>query len=196
MAQEVAAAVDAAEEVDCSVDDVDCSELKAAAEIVVEMEEAAMQQEAAAAVTVEAVTNAVDEVETEGGAAAEEAAAKVKAKEQAEAAVVAVAGAVTEPITTEPTRPKVGDEVSFVDTDGDVVAIKVVSRGVVDFYINGELKIKDSVMLQTGSSLELRGIDVSSWLYKLSNGNFVEEIVEQTTPPEPADIVRALKLLS
>lgn len=187
--------MDAAEEVDCSVDDVDCSELKAAAEIVVEMEEAAMQQEAAEAVTVEAVTNAVDEVETEGGAAAEEAAAKVKAKEQAEAAVVAVAGSVTEP-KTRPTRPRVGDEVSFVDTDGDVVAIEVVSRGVVDFYINGELKIKDSVMLQTGSSLELRGIDVSSWLYKLSNGNFVETIVEQTTPPEPADIVRALKLLS
>ena len=188
---EVVAAVDAAEEAAAEA----ASELKAASESVQGLEEATVQQEAAEEAAVEAVSKAVAEVEMEGKGAAKEAAAKAKAKEQAEAAVVAAAGAVAEP-TKPPTRPRVGDEVDFVDTDGDRVAIKLVSRGVVDFYVNGELKIKDCVVLQTGSSLELRGIDVSSWLYKFSNGNFVEEIVEQTTPPDSADIERALKLLS
>jgi len=187
---EVVAAVDAAEEAAAEA----ASELKAASESVQGLEEAAVQQEAAEEAAVEAVS-AVDEVEPESEAVAKEAAAKAKAREQAEAAVVAAAGAVTEPMKP-PTRPRVGDEVTFVDTDGDRVAIKLVSKGVVDFYVNGELKIKDSVMLQMGSSIELRGIDVSSWLYKFSNGNFVEEIVEQTTPPESADVERALKLLS
>ena len=74
--------------------------------------------------------------------------------------------------------------------------LELVAQGRVDYSVNGELRIKDAVLRQRGSAIELAGKDVSSWLSKLSGGAISEEIREKTTPPDAADVDRALVLAS
>ena len=87
-----------------------------------------------------------------------------------------------------------GDTVSFVDGDGDTVLLELVAQGRVDYSVNGALRIKDAVLRRRGGAIELTGQDVSSWLFKLSGGAINEEIREATTPPDEADVERALVL--
>ena len=84
----------------------------------------------------------------------------------------------------------------FVDSDGDAVLLELVAQGRVDYSVNGALRIKDAVLRQRGAAIELTGQDVSSWLFKVSGGAIKEEIREETTPPDDADVERALVLAS
>ena len=71
-----------------------------------------------------------------------------------------------------------------------------VAQGRVDYSVNGALRIRDAVVRRRGRAIELVGKDVSSWLSKVSGGAISEEIREQTTPPDEADVERALRLAS
>jgi len=76
------------------------------------------------------------------------------------------------------------------------VLLELVAQGRVDYSVNGALRIRDAVVRRRGRAIELVGKDVSSWLSKVSGGAISEEIREQTTPPDEADVERALRLAS
>ena len=52
--------------------------------------------------------------------------------------------------------------------DGDSVLLELVAQGRVDYSVNGALRIKEAVLRRRGGAIELRGKDVSSWLFKVS----------------------------
>ena len=85
-------------------------------------------------------------------------------------------------------------DVSFEDTDGDVVGAQERGR-YVDYFSGGELKIKDGRLERDGRSLLISGIDQSDWKFKFTNGEFKTEIVDQTTPRDPAAVDRAMELV-
>ena len=74
--------------------------------------------------------------------------------------------------------------------------LELVAQGRVDYSVNGALRIRDAVVRRRGRAIELVGKDVSSWLSKVSGGAISEEIREKTTPPDAADVDRALVLAS
>ena len=86
-------------------------------------------------------------------------------------------------------------DLSFTDTDGDSIALKKATGGRVDFYVNGKLKMEAAVVAAKGSSLELQGIDANDWKYKF-NANFKTYITDRLTPSDPADVEKALALVS
>ena len=89
-------------------------------------------------------------------------------------------------------------ELEFRDKDGDVIKLRRCGGSVVDYMVNGELKIKDAV-LETGPGpepwIKLSGIDRLDWKFKLSNGSFKDIIIDLTVPSDPTDAAKALKLL-
>ena len=46
-----------------------------------------------------------------------------------------------------------------------------------------------------GRSLLISGIDQGDWKFKFTNGEFKTEIVDQTTPRDPAAVDRAMELV-
>ena len=77
--------------------------------------------------------------------------------------------------------------VDITKIDSDTVTIDQSSHGSSDVV---------AVLRQRGAAIELTGQDVSSWLFKVSGGAIKEEIREETTPPDDADVERALVLAS
>lgn len=79
-----------------------------------------------------------------------------------------------------------------------MVKLRRCGGSVVDYMVNGELKIKDAV-LEAGpgpeGSIKLSGIDRLDWKFKLSNGSFKDIIIDLTVPSDPTDAAKALKLL-
>ena len=86
-------------------------------------------------------------------------------------------------------------DVSFEDTDGDVVTLRKSRGRYVDYFSGGALKIKDGRLERDGRSLLISGIDQSDWKFKFTNGEFKTEIVDQTTPRDPAAVDRAMELV-
>lgn len=89
-------------------------------------------------------------------------------------------------------------ELEFRDKDGDVIKLRRCGGSVVDYMVNGELKIKDAV-LETGPGpepwIKLSGIDRLDWKFKLSSGSFKDIIIDLTVPSDPTDAAKALTLL-
>ena len=87
-------------------------------------------------------------------------------------------------------------DVRFTDSDGDVITLKRGSvRTTVDFYVGDELKIEGAKMTRQGNSLQLTGIDRSTFMFKAFGGNFKDEIIDLTTPSDPKSVDEAMKLL-
>lgn len=101
--------------------------------------------------------------------------------------------------TTTKLRAAPGD-VQFSDADGDVITLRKSclpgTTGKVDYY-NGEImKIQAASMVREGAGLLLSGVDRTSFKFKASSGSFKEIIDELAVPTDPADVERALDLLS
>lgn len=84
---------------------------------------------------------------------------------------------------------------AFRDTDGDTISLKRTTSKRVDFYVNGQLKITAAALEQKGQSLELQGIDAQDWKYKFSP-SFKTYLTDLTTPADPADLEKAVALVS
>ena len=80
-------------------------------------------------------------------------------------------------------------------SDGDVVTLRKSRGRYVDYFSGGDLKIKDGRLERDGRSLLISGIDQSDWKFKFTNGEFKTEIVDQTTPRDPAAVDRAMELV-
>ena len=90
-------------------------------------------------------------------------------------------------------------DVQFTDRDGDVVVLRPVQAGKVDFYVNKSLKLQGATLQKSadGQMLEITGKIQTPFAFLGALGFKLEDIVtEGTVPQDPEDLDKAMALVA
>ena len=90
-------------------------------------------------------------------------------------------------------------DVEFTDRDGDVVVLRPVQAGKIDFYVNKSLKLSGATLQKAadGTMLEITGKIQTPFAFLGVLGFNLEDIVtEGTVPNDPADVEKAMGLVA